>query len=80
MSKKAEKQSEKFPVELPSRNSEVKRSPIVDVAENEIYPLDFENMRQESGVHFEQYGDISEVVATEIKPDMAGQTTHVQQM
>lgn len=78
MDKKTEKKNENFPIELPSRNNEVKRSPIVDVTENEIYPLDFENVRHESGVHFQQYGDISEVVATEIEPDTAGQTTHVQ--
>lgn len=82
MSKKSEKKSEQYPVELPSRNSEIKRSPIVDVTEHEIFPMKFDmpngGVRHESGVHFEPSENITEVVATEIKPDTAEQTTHGQ--
>ncbi len=80
MNKKSEKKNEQFPIELPSRSSETKRSPIVDVVENETYPLEFANgnMRHHSGVHIESFDNISEVVATEIDPDKEGQTIHGQ--
>lgn len=79
MSKETERKNEKYPVELPSRSNETERSPIVDVTENEIYPLEFShsglNMRHQSGVHIKSFNDISEVIATEIEPGMEEQTT-----
>ena len=36
-----EGQHEKYPIELPSRNSKKEISPIVDVTEHEVYPLEF---------------------------------------
>ncbi|MEE0913045.1 MAG: hypothetical protein U0L76_00465 [Ruminococcus sp.] len=79
MSKKSSKKNEQYPVELPSRNSESKSSPIVDVVNNETYPLEV-GARHHSGVHIESFDNIAEVVATEIEPDTAEQTTHGQQM
>lgn len=82
MSKKSEKKNEQFPIELPSRNSETKRSPIVDVTEHEIFPMEFDtpvqNVRHQSGVQFEPSESITEVVTTEIAPDTAEQTIHEQ--
>lgn len=77
MNKKSEKKNEKYPIELPSRDSTIKRSPIVDVTENEIYPMDFHNSHYNNGVvEYSSAEDISKVVSTEIGSDMAGQTTH----
>ena len=78
MSKKSDKKNEQYPIELPSRNSETKRSPIIDVVNNETYPLEFGNSRHQSGVHIDSFNSVAEVVATEIEPDTAGQTTHGQ--
>ena len=78
MSKKSDKKHEQYPIELPSRNSETKRSPIIDVVNNETYPLEFGNSRHQSGVHIDSFNSFAEVVATEIEPDTAGQTTHGQ--
>lgn len=78
MSKKSDKKHEHYPIELPSRNSETKRSPIIDVVNNETYPLEFGNSRHQSGVHIDSFNSVAEVVATEIEPDTAGQTTHGQ--
>lgn len=78
MSKKSDKKHEQYPIELPSHNSETKRSPIVDVANNEIYPLELGSSRHHSGVHLDSFNSITEVVATEIEPDKAGQTIHGQ--
>ena len=79
MSKKTSKKNEQYPVELPSRNSESKSSPIVDVVNNEIYPLEV-GARHHSGVHIESFDNITEVVTTETGLDTAEQTTHGQQM
>lgn len=78
MSKKSDKKHEQYPIELPSRNSETKHSPIVDVVNNKTYPLEFGNSRHQSGVHIDSFNSVAEVVATEIEPDTAGQTTHGQ--
>lgn len=78
MSKKSDKKHEQYPIELPSRNSETKHSPIIDVVNNETYPLEFGNSRHQSGVHIDSFNSVAEVVATEIEPDTAGQTTHGQ--
>ena len=78
MSKKSDKKHEQYPIELPSRKSETKRSPIIDVVNNETYPLEFGNSRHQSGVHIDSFNSVAEVVATEIEPDTAGQTTHGQ--
>ena len=78
MSKKSDKKHEQYPIELPSRNSETKRSPIVDVVNNETYPLELGNSRHHSGVHGDSFNSVAEVVATEIEPDTAGQTIHGQ--
>lgn len=78
MSKKSDKKHEQYPIEFPSRNSETKRSPIVDVVNNETYPLEFSSSRHQSGVHLDSFNSVAEVVATEIEPDTAGQTIHGQ--
>ena len=78
MSKKSDKKHEQYPIELPSRNSETKRSPIVDVVNNETYPLELGSSRHQSGVHLDSFNSVAEVVATEIEPDTAGQTIHGQ--
>ena len=79
MSKKSEKKNEQYPIELPTRSNLSKNSPIVDVLDNEIFPLEA-GSRHHSGVHIDSFDNISEVVATEIEPDKAEQTTHGQQM
>lgn len=80
MSKKSDK--EQYPVEFPSRNSKVSHSPIVDVTENEIFPMNvsspYQNANHKSGA-FDLQDNVTEVVATEIAPDMAEQTIHGQQ-
>lgn len=38
MNKNNKKSNEQYPIELPTHNNEIKRSPIVDVTENEIFP------------------------------------------
>ena len=68
MHKKTERKNEKYPIELPSRNSGFEHSPIVDVVESEIYPYDVES-RSHRNMHGENYENIAEVVATEIDPD-----------
>lgn len=81
MNKKNDKNYESYPVELPSRNNTIKRTPIVDTLDNEIYPMETEiNTRHQSGVHIQSFDDISEVVATEIEPEKAEQTIHEQHM
>ncbi len=83
MKKNDEKKTGGFPVEFPSRSSENKRSPIVDVTENEIYPLDCKPLGSDfhgnCGIHIKSFDDVSEVIATETEPDTAGQTIHGQQ-
>ncbi len=82
MNKKSEKKDEQYPLEFPSRDDKPRHSPIVDVVENEIFPMDFsspyQNNRSESGVHYTPES-ITEVVTTEILPDTAEQTIHGQQ-
>lgn len=82
MSKKDKKKDEQYPIEFPSRNGEVKHSPIVDVTENEIYPMQFvspsANTHGQTG-EFPSPESITEVVTTEIAPDRAEQTIHEQQ-
>lgn len=73
MSKNESQKSEKYPIELPSRNNGLEHSPIVDVVENENFPFDV-NSRHHSGVQIESFDDISEVVATETEADTAAQT------
>lgn len=73
MNKKAEKKNEQYPIELPGRDSTVKRSPIIDVTENEIYPMNFHSRHYADNTLGE---DISEVVATDIEPTSAEQTFH----
>lgn len=75
MNEKTNKKKEQYPVELPSRSSETKRSPIVDVVNNETYPLEFGSSRHHSGVHIDSINSITEVVATETESDTAGRTT-----
>lgn len=81
MSKNSKKE-EQYPVEFPSREGKTTHSPIVDVTENEIYPMELDpanqNSRHHSGVHLSPE-NITEVVTTEIEPDMAEQTIHGQQ-
>lgn len=72
---KSDKQSEQYPIELPSRNGGIKSSPIVDVVENEIFPMEVANCHR-SKPHFDTNEDITEVVTTEIEPDKAEQTIH----
>lgn len=76
MSKKSDKRNEQYPIEFPSRNGDSKRSPIVDVVNNETFPLELSGSRHNSGVHIDSFDSISEVVATEIAPDTAEQTIH----
>ena len=82
MDKKSEKKEEQYPIEFPSREDKAKHSPIVDVVEHEIFPMEsgseYQNVRKGSGVHYTP-DSIAEVVATEIAPDTAGQTIHGQQ-
>ena len=69
MSKKAERKNEQYPIELPTRSNISKNSPIVDVLDSEVFPLET-GIRHHSGVH---KNDISEVVATEVHPnDLSG--------
>ncbi len=79
MSKKSDKKTEQFPIEFPSRSGEIKRSPIVDVVENEVFPMKADigsdGVRRQSGVQLGAFDNIAEVVATEISPDTAEQTT-----
>lgn len=80
MSKKSDK--EQYPVEFPPRGNKASHSPIVDVTENEIFPMDvispYQNANHKSGA-FDAVDNITEVVATEIEPDTAEQTIHGQQ-
>lgn len=76
MSNKSDKKKEKYPIEFPSRTGEIKRSPIVDVVNNETYPLELGSSRHNSGVQIDSMNSIAEVVATETEPDTAGQTIH----
>ncbi|MEE1219036.1 MAG: hypothetical protein U0L20_03845 [Ruminococcus sp.] len=53
------KSKEQYPIELPTRNNEIKRSPIVDVAENEIFP-------RKSGLssnNFDSMTDYNKIIA-----------------
>lgn len=80
MSKKSDK--EQYPVEFPSRGNKASHSPIVDVTENEIFPMNvnspYQNANHQSGA-FDVTDNITEVVATEIAPGTAEQTIHGQQ-
>ena len=80
MSNKSDK--EQYPVEFPPRGNKASHSPIVDVTENEIFPMDvsspYQNANHKSGA-FDAVDNITEVVATEIAPDTAEQTIHGQQ-
>lgn len=80
MNKKTDK--EQYPVEFPSRGNKTGHSPIVDVTENEIFPMDvnspYHNAKHKGGA-FNFNDNITEVVATEIAPDKAEQTIHGQQ-
>lgn len=71
------RQNENYPVELPSRNSKKEISPIVDVTEHEIYPLEFANCHR-TKPHFDTNGDITEIVTTETEAETEERTTHGQ--
>ncbi len=77
MNKKESKRNERYPIELPSRNNGFEHSPIVDVTESEIFPYELNSRR---GAVYQPNENISEVVATEIKPDTEAQTIHGRQM
>ncbi len=77
MNKKESKRNEHYPIELPSRNNGFEHSPIVDVTNDEIYPYELNSRRN---AVYQPNENISEVVATEIEPDLAEQTIHGQQM
>ncbi len=83
MNKNDEKKKEQYPIEFPSRSGDVKRSPIVDVTENVIYPMElsspYQNAHKQSGA-YPMPDNITEVVTTEIAPDTAEQSIHGQQM
>lgn len=72
-----EGQHEKYPIELPSRNSKKEISPIVDVTEHEVYPLEFANCHR-AKPHFDTNGDITEIVTTETEAETEERTTHEQ--
>lgn len=72
-----EGQHEKYPIELPSRNSKKEISPIVDVTEHEVYPLEFANCHR-TKPHFDTNGDITEIVTTETEAETEERTTHEQ--
>lgn len=78
MNKESDNNKEQYPIEFPSRKNETKRSPIVDVVNNETFPLELSGSRHHSGVHIDSFNDVTEVVATEIEPDTAEQTTREQ--
>ena len=69
MSKDNDKKHEQYPIELPSRGTETKRSPIIDVVNNETYPLEVGGFRHHSGVQLDSLNSVTEVVATEIESD-----------
>ena len=71
------RQNENYPVELPSRNSKKEISPIVDVTEHEVYPLEFANCHR-TKPHFDTNGDITEIVTTETEAETEERTTHEQ--
>lgn len=71
------RQNENYPVELPSRNSKKEISPIVDVTEHEVYPLEFTNCHR-TKPHFDTNGDITEIVTTETEAETEERTTHEQ--
>lgn len=77
MNKKESKRNERYPIELPSRNNGFEDSPIVDVTDSEIYPYEVNSRRN---AVYQPNENISEVVTTEIEPDLAGQTIHERQM
>ncbi|MEE1061240.1 MAG: hypothetical protein UH080_05380 [Ruminococcus sp.] len=68
MHKKTERKSDKYPIELPSRNNGFEHSPIVDVVESEIYPYKV-NSRAHRSMYGENCGNITEVVAAELDND-----------
>ena len=74
---KGDRQDKNYPVELPSRSSQKQVSPIVDVVENEIYPLEFSNCHR-TKPHFDTNNDMTEIVTTETESETEEQTTHVQ--
>ncbi len=80
MNEKSSKKNEQFPIELPNRSNISKNAPIVDVVDNETFPLELGGSRHKSGVNSPSFDNVAEVVATEIEPDKAVQTTHGQQM
>lgn len=75
MSKKTEKK-EQFPIEFPSRNGDIKHSPIVDNTENE-QPVEihspYQNNHIADRVHLTP-DLITEIVTTEIDSDSARHT------
>ncbi len=75
LNKKTDNQNERYPIELPSRGNKTESSPIVDVVENETFPLEFANCHR-GKPHFDTNEDVTEVVATEIESDKAEQTIH----
>ena len=77
MNKKESKRNERYPIELPSRNNGFEHSPIVDVTNDEIYPYELNSRRN---AVYPPSENISEVVTTEIEPDLAEQTIHEQRM
>ena len=52
-------------------------SPIVDVTEHEVYPLEFANCHR-TKPHFDTNGDITEIVTTETEAETEERTTHEQ--
>ena len=75
MNKKADNQNERYPIELPSRSNHTTTSPIVDVVEDETFPLEFANCHR-TKPHFDADADLTEVVATETEADTEEQTIH----
>lgn len=67
-----QKGKEQYPIEFPAREDKRSHSPITDVVEHEIYPMDFAssygNARRGSGVQV-PCDNITEVVTTEIFPE-----------
>ncbi len=63
---------EQYPIELPTREGKTSHTPITDVVENEIFPLDFKSAygsaRRNSGVQVSD-NSIAEVITTEVFPE-----------
>jgi hypothetical protein len=68
---------EQYPIELPPHEQHSKHSPIVDVTENVIFPMEVDAVyKQPYKNNGLQIDNITEVVATEIEADKAEQTIH----